>query len=210
MNGRLANARAITIQTTFMQYLTLCFTRFRHRFCAVLNCISQLSGSNEWRHIRQVSGASGPRQPCEIWWSSLKQFSRNSTRSRLKRHFRLSFRSSFRPEAGSDVISGSNVGLVGLVAPVKFGDSSSNSSRDIQQRSRRVRQFRQFLNVDNCRPEVVSDVISGMVDQDVGMDECANFGDSRLKPSEASFSAVFRTPITSDRKYIVTSYPVWL
>ena len=40
------------------------------------------------------------------------------------------------------------------------------------------------------QPEVVSDVISSTAVQDVGMDVCANFGDSRLKPSEASFSAV--------------------
>ena len=61
------------------------------------------------------------------------------------------------------------------------------------------------MNLDNCQPEVVSDVISSTVNQDVGRDLCANFGDSRLKPSEASFSALFRTSITSDRKYIVIS-----
>ena len=38
------------------------------------------------------------------------------------------------------------------------------------------------------RPEVVSDVISGSVAQDVGMDVCANFGNARLKLSEASLS----------------------
>ena len=68
--------------------------------------------------------------------------------------------------------------------------------------------FDRSLNFDNCQPEVFSDVISGTVDQDFGMDVCANFGDSRLKLSEASFSAVFRTSITSDRKYITASYPV--
>ena len=52
--------------------------------------------------------------------------------------------------------------------------------------------FDRFLNFDNCQPELVSDVISGTVDQDVGMDVCANLSDSRLKLSEASFSAVFR------------------
>ena len=70
--------------------------------------------------------------------------------------------------------------------------------------------FRPFFNFDNCQPEVVSDVIFGMIDQDVGMDVCANSGDSRLKPLEASFLAIFRTSITSDRKNIVTSYPMWL
>ena len=70
--------------------------------------------------------------------------------------------------------------------PVKFADSSSNGSRDIQQQRRRIRHFRPFFNFSNCQPEVVSDVISSTVD--VGMDICANFGDSKLKPLEASFA----------------------
>ena len=47
-----------------------------------------------------------------------------------------------------------------------------------------------FSIVFRCsfRPEVGSDVISGMVDQHVGMDACANFGDYKLNLSEASFS----------------------
>ena len=39
--------------------------------------------------------------------------------------------------------------------------------------------FDRCLNFDSCQPEGVSDVISGMFDQDVSMDVCANFGDSR-------------------------------
>ena len=50
--------------------------------------------------------------------------------------------------------------------------------------------FVRFLNFGKCQPDVVSDVISGMAGQDVGTDVCANFGDSTLKPSEASFSAL--------------------
>ena len=73
-----------------------------------------------------------------------------------------------------------------------------------------MRHFRPFLSFHNYQPEVVSNVISGMVDQDVDVDVCANLGDSRLKPSEAAFSAFVRTSITSDRKYIVTLYPTWL
>ena len=38
-----------------------------------------------------------------------------------------------------------------------------------------------------------------LADQDVGMDVCANFGDSRMNPSDASFSAVFRTSIYNFR-----------
>ena len=67
-----------------------------------------------------------------------------------------------------------------------------------------------FSNFNNYQPEVVSDVISGTADQDVGMDICTNFGDSRLIPPEASFSALFRTSITSDRMYVATSCPEWL
>ena len=70
--------------------------------------------------------------------------------------------------------------------------------------------FDHFLNFDNCQLKVVSDVISGMTDQDVGMNVRANFGDSGLKHSETPFSALFRTSITSDMKYVVTSYLVWL
>ena len=51
--------------------------------------------------------------------------------------------------------------------------------------------FDHFVNFNNCQPEIVSDVLSGTADQDVGMDICANFDDSRLKPSDASFSALF-------------------
>ena len=60
--------------------------------------------------------------------------------------------------------------------------------------------FGRYLNFVNCQPDVVSDVISGLAVQLVGMDVCANSGDSRLKSSETSFSAVFRTSISSDRK----------
>ena len=73
---------------------------------------------------------------------------------------------------------------------VKYGDPRSNFSREIAPEAVRDGIFDGFCR-DNFWPEVVSDVISGMVNQDVGMDVCANFGDSRLKPSEASFSAIF-------------------
>ena len=47
--------------------------------------------------------------------------------------------------------------------------------------------FDRSLNFDNCQPEILSDVISGMVDQDVDINVCADFFDSTLKPPEASF-----------------------
>ena len=71
------------------------------------------------------------RQACEIWWSSHKPFSGNSTWSHLRWYFWQFSRCSFRPEVVSDVTSGTNVGQIGMDVPVKFGDSSSNSSGDI-------------------------------------------------------------------------------
>ena len=41
------------------------------------------------------------------------------------------FRCSLRPGVVGDVISVASVGQVGMNVPVKFGDSSSNGSRDI-------------------------------------------------------------------------------
>ena len=114
----------------------------------------------------------------------------------MRRHLQRFVRGSFRPEVVSDVVSGANLGQVALDVSVKFCDSSSNWH------------FRPFLNFDNYQLEAVSDVISGMTVQNGSTDVCANFGESSLKPTQASFSALFRTPITSDRKYVVTSYSV--
>ena len=74
---------------------------------------------------------------------------------------------------------------------MKFGDPGINLSREVPPETVGCGIFDRFLNFYNCRPEIVSDVISGMADHDVGMDVCGIFGDSRLKPSEASFSALF-------------------
>ena len=70
--------------------------------------------------------------------------------------------------------------------------------------------FVEYLIVFCGRPEATGDVVSGRTDQDVGTDVCANFGVSRLKPSDVSFSAHFRTSIISNQTYIVRSYPVQL
>ena len=61
--------------------------------------------------------------------------------------------------------------------PVKFGDSSSNGSEIYSSEAVECSIFDRFLNFDNC--QVVSDVISGMADQDASMNVSANFGDSR-------------------------------
>ena len=77
---------------------------------------------------------------------------------------------------------------------VKFGASSYLMVLEIySSEAVRFHIFDRFLYFDKCLPEVVSDsdVISGRADQDVGVDACANFGDSRLKPSEAPFLALF-------------------
>ena len=73
--------------------------------------------------------------------------------------------------------------------PVKLGDSSSNATvlEIYSSKSVGCGIFDRFWNFDICQPEAVSDVISGMADQDGGLDVSANFGDSRLKPPGASF-----------------------
>ena len=55
------------------------------------------------------------------------------------------FRCSFRQEVVSDVVSGANAGQVSVDVPVKLGDSSSNGSRAMQQRSRPMRHFWPFF-----------------------------------------------------------------
>ena len=57
---------------------------------------------------------------CKLRWSSLKSFSRNSTRSHRRRHFRQIFHDNFRLEAASDDICGVAVELVGLDVPVNL------------------------------------------------------------------------------------------
>jgi len=61
-----------------------------------------------------------------------------------------------RPEVGSDVISGDNVGRAGLDVPVKFGDSSTNGSRDMQQRAVRFDLFDSFFAIVSDRKQLVT------------------------------------------------------
>ena len=74
--------------------LSLCAgcTHFTH-FYAVLNCILQPTRSSRWRHIREVREA-----VCKILWPSLEPYSRNSTQSRWRRHFRSFFRTSINAD----------------------------------------------------------------------------------------------------------------
>ena len=65
---------------------------------------------------------------------------------------------------------------------MQFGDTRLKLSREIPLEDVCGGIFDGFYCC-SLRPEVVSYVISGMADQDVGMGVCANIGDSRLKPS---------------------------
>ena len=51
---------------------------------------------------------------------------------RLRRHFRLFVRGSFRLEVVREVISDANEGQVGMNVAVEFGDSGANRSRYIR------------------------------------------------------------------------------
>ena len=66
---------------------------------------------------------------------------------------------------------------------VKFGDSSSNGSGDIPQRIRPIRHFWPCFNFNNCQPEVVSDVISGVVVDPTGVKILVKLGDFRSNRS---------------------------
>ena len=66
-------------------------------------------------------------------------------------------------EVVRDVISGANVGQVGMDVPVKLGDSSPNGYKIHSGEVIGCDIFERFLNFDNCQLEVVSDVISDPV-----------------------------------------------
>ena len=95
-----------------------------------------------------------------------------------------------RTETASDVISSSFVGPIVPDKLVKFRglpnylkSFSRNSTR-----SRWGRHFRRSFR-DNFGPEAVCDAISGMDVEQVGMDICQTFGDSRSRQSGAGESA---------------------
>ena len=84
------------------------------------------------------------------------------------------FRCSFRPEVASDVVSGAVVAQGCLGVPVKFCDSTQTVLVIYRREAVGCGIFDRFSNFNNSQLEVVSDVISGIADQDVGMDVCAN------------------------------------
>ena len=59
-----------------------------------------------------------------------------------------------------------------------------NSSEEIRPKAVGGSIFGRFLNFDKCRPEVASDVISGVALFYVGMGVRAKFGDSRLNSGQ--------------------------
>ena len=88
-------------------------TRFTH-VCAVFICILQPIGKQliARKFVRRIV-----LDECvKFRKSSLKPFSRNSTKSRRRRHFRQFFRDNFRPEVDSDVISGTAESGIATVA----------------------------------------------------------------------------------------------
>ena len=83
-----------------------------------------------------------------------------------------------RPETADDVISGAFVGPVVLDKLVKFHDCSLNRSREIPPEAVGCGIFDSFFPY-NFRPEIHNDVISDAIVDNVGVDVCVKFGDSR-------------------------------
>ena len=88
-------------------------------------------------------------------------------------------RCSFRPDVVNDVISGANVGQIGLDVPVKLGDFIKTVHDIYSSEAVGCSIFACYFNFDNCQPEVVSDVISGMVVEPTCVKVVVKFGDSR-------------------------------
>ena len=76
----------------------------------------------------------------------------------------------------SDVITGANVGQVGIDVPAKFGDSIPNGSRDIQRRTAVCSIFDRFLNFDNCQPEVTASLCKNDDNDDAGVRRSSHKG----------------------------------
>ena len=93
------------------------------------------TGSSSWRHIRYGFRQCRHRCPCKPGWFLLEQWSNYSTLCPVEPVLRtfvqylITFCS--RPEAASDVISGTFARPIGLDKCVKFRGSSSNRSLEI-------------------------------------------------------------------------------
>ena len=118
------------------------------------------------------------------------------------------------------MMSGMALYYVGADIRANFGDSRLNSGPTIRLFVRPdpfCTLFVQYLITFCSRTEAASDVISGLFVRPVVLNTRVNFNDpslnrSRESPSESVGSGIFDSffAITSDRKYIMTAYSVWL
>ena len=105
----------------------------RITFVQYFNCILQLTGPEATSDV--ASGRCvGPVIPDNrVKFGDLRtNLSREIPPEAVRGGIFYVFGCSFRPEVVHDIISGANVGRVGMDVPVKFGDSRSNRSRDIR------------------------------------------------------------------------------
>ena len=107
-----------------------------------------------------------------------------------------------------------------MAARVKFSDSTLKVAElfDSLPVEPVLRTFVQYLIGLCSQQEAASDVIRSRYMMLIVPEECVKFRDKCLNRSReiqpkavgVAFSAVFRTPITAERKQLVMSYPVWL
>ena len=139
------------------------------------------TGSSWWRHIRCGLRLCRHGGPCRLCWFSVKQWSNYSTLCpvgpvlRTFVQYWITFCS--RPQAASDIVSGTFVSLVVLVKRVKFHDPCLNRSWEIPREAARGGIFDCFPPI-TFWSEVDNDVISGTAVDNVGMGVPVKFGDS--------------------------------
>ena len=104
-----------------------------------------------------------------------------------------------QPESASDVISGADVEQVGMNVLIKFGDFRSNRSRDIRLPHFVTNDTGAHHSSHKGKTPPIGVLPNKMPTNWWGRQNAAPLKFDP-KPSEAAFSAVFRTSVNADRK----------
>ena len=157
--------------------------------------------SRWWRYIRNGFGLCRQGCPCRLWWFSVKQWPNCSTLcppgNALRTFVQYLITYCSRKEAAGDVISTTFVGPVVLDKGLKFHDPNLNLSREIPPEAVGGGIFDCFPY--NFWPKVDNHIISGVAVDNVGMNVCEKFGDSRSNGFSRYSRGWFRVERTNER-----------